>query len=157
MYNVDYADRVHRYAIIGLTDVQAREALNITKRTWDSWRSIHEDFRKAWDDVHGEATLQVIGALFKRATGYTYQTHERTSRGKGANRLVTERYSSVHVVPDVAAIQAWLKMSPPTMGNITPTNDASKQAAVTFIIDADTLALTGAANAETMRDITPTQ
>ena len=90
----------------GLSDEQIANNMCIDTRTLYRWKKRYSQFCQCLEESKETADLQVENALFKRATGYTYDevTYMRDEDG---NMNEVKRVKK-EVVPDVTAQKYWL-------------------------------------------------
>ena len=95
----------------GLSDEQIAGNMGIDARTLYRWKKKYSQFCQCLEDNKEIADIQVENALFKRATGYTYDevTYSKDDHG---NMVETKRVTK-EVVPDVTAQKYWLTVREP--------------------------------------------
>lgn len=93
-------------AIMGKINKEIAAGLSISTATLDSWQNLHPDFLSAIKGGKAVADAKVEQALFKRATGYEFESTEtRKTEGGFTSTKVTKTYVS----PDTTACIFWLK------------------------------------------------
>jgi len=108
-------------ALLGATDMQAAEAMDISVSTLYEWKEKHRQFSEALRRGKIEADGRVAAALYKRATGFKYNevTFEKID-GKvvlditTTGDMITEdaykkKVVTKYVAPDTGAAMSWLK------------------------------------------------
>lgn len=69
-YRAELAEEAENYALIGFTDVEIAEALEISLRSLDNWKKKHPEFMQAIKRGKQIADGKVAASLYKRATGF---------------------------------------------------------------------------------------
>ena len=110
-YKPDFIDRARAMAEIGAVDEEIAGGLGISLRTLYYWKSQHRDFSIALQRGKDIADDMVEAALFRRATGYSFDAVKHIAVAQGANQgSKIEQVDYVeHVPPDVNAAMFWLK------------------------------------------------
>lgn len=99
-YHPTYAVRVRDLSIAGLRDAEIARLLGISVSTMQAWAEKYPDFHHGWKDGKLQADAKVVGALFKKACGYTTTKWKETKDG-----MFQEK---VEYPPDTAALMYWL-------------------------------------------------
>lgn len=107
---------IEGWARDGLTDKQIAHNIGISPCTLYSWEQKHPEFLHALKKGKEVADYEVENALFKRATGYSY---EETITEYGEVSKVVKK----HVAPDTTAIIYWLKNRRPKKWRDRPEQD----------------------------------
>lgn len=111
-YNPDYhVDWAWSLYIRGSTDAEVAEAFGVSKRTIIRWSQDHPEFAEIRNSSKSVADAKVERSLFKRATGYDYQTSETTVSvdDYGQPKPAVVKTYKHHAPPDPVAIIYWLK------------------------------------------------
>ena len=90
----------------GATDREVAQALGIAESTLYVWKHDNPEFAEALKVTKEAADERVISALYRRATGYSFDSEKISINAKGA---VTRVPCVEHVPPDTAAAFIWLK------------------------------------------------
>jgi hypothetical protein len=105
-YRIEFCDSGKTLAMLGATDVEIADALDVHVSTYYRWRAQHSDFREAVKLGKECADERVEASLYHRAVGYTYDSEElRVLRDGEVVRLPIRK----HVPPDTGAAMNWLK------------------------------------------------
>lgn len=99
-YHPSYAARVRDLSIAGLKDAEIARILGISVSAMQNWSEKYPDFQQGWKDGKLQADAKVVGALFKRAVGYTTTKWRETKDGMFREEVV--------VAADISAIMYWL-------------------------------------------------
>lgn len=102
---------VEGWARDGLTLEEIAANLQISLATLHGWKKRYPEFAEVLGRGREVADCQVENALFKRATGYTYNevTYERRrDAATGEERLVEVKRVTKYAPPDVGAQIFWL-------------------------------------------------
>lgn len=107
LYNRCMPQIVFNFALLGLTDERIAKAMGIDVTTFYQWVKAYPEFSQALIDGRENADGIVINALFKRATGFKYQsTKIFHNKDDGTVYAPYEEY----VVPDVTAAKYLLSV-----------------------------------------------
>jgi hypothetical protein len=114
---------VFRLSLLGATDDQMADALNIATSTLNLWKNEHPEFMDQIRKGRTEANGHVAKAMYKRAKGFSYEEvtiENEFVRGTNetGEEVITERPKSVKrvkkLVPaDVTAGKFWLTNKQP--------------------------------------------
>ena len=97
-------------ATLGATDLEIAQAFEVSIRTIHRWKLEHPDFREALEMGKDAADRKVEDSLFKRATGYSYDSEKIVViEGEVHRAEIIE-----HVPPDVKAGMWWLQNRKPS-------------------------------------------
>jgi hypothetical protein len=91
---------------LGATDLQVSQAFDVTPRTIYLWKLSHPEFKAALDEGKAMADEMVVESLFKRCTGYTFDTEKVMVVEGRIERVQTTE----HVPPDAGAALKWLRL-----------------------------------------------
>ncbi len=97
--------RLEAYARDGLTDEQIAHNMGITTSTLYEWKKKFSEISESLKKGKEVIDIMVENALFKRATGYTF---EEVKREESADEFKITR-TIKEVAPDVTAQIYWLK------------------------------------------------
>lgn len=97
-----YLDEIQGWAMSGLTDEQIAMNLNIAVCTLYDYKKKYPEFSEALKKGKDIADAQVVNALFKTATGFTY--YEETTNTMG-DVVQIQKYAK----PNTTAQIFWLK------------------------------------------------
>ncbi|WP_420973818.1 transposase [Bacillus thuringiensis] len=106
--------KIEGWARDGLIDEQIAHNMGVSRATLRNWRKKHPIMEQAVRRGKEVVDREVENALFKRATGYTYEevTVERQQNGGELQSVETKRVKR-QVPPDSTAIIFWLKNRKP--------------------------------------------
>jgi hypothetical protein len=104
-YKTEYNEQVYELALLGATDKEFARFFNVTETTVNNWKIAEPEFFESIKRGKETADMQVTKSLFKRANGYTYDEIKVKESLDDYETTTTTK----HVVPDVAAINIWLK------------------------------------------------
>jgi len=108
-YDPKFNKQVYKLALLGATDKEIANFLEIQESTLNDWKHKHPDFSESIKKGKAEADAQVANKLFKRATGYKCpDTHFSAYEGS-----VTATPYTKHYPPDPTAAIFWLKNRQP--------------------------------------------
>jgi hypothetical protein len=97
-------------ARLGATDADLAKIFGVSDATIDNWKAQHPDFLGSSKEGKEEADARVVGSLYQRAVGYSYETI-KIFCDKNGN--VTKMPYREHVPRDVTAQIFWLKNRDP--------------------------------------------
>jgi hypothetical protein len=105
-YKQEYNKQVYKLALLGATDKEFADFFNVTETTINNWKVKEEEFFKSIKKGKIKADSKVAKSLYKRANGYEVEEVQiKKKDGKETEKTTTTK----HIVPDVAAINIWLK------------------------------------------------
>jgi len=103
-------EQIGKIEMLGLTDKQLADILNVDQRTIDRWKK-DKEFVTVLKKGKLVADNEMIKSLYKSGMGYDYeevkQTVVRDDAGKLITKLITK--TSKHVPPTPASMIFWLK------------------------------------------------
>jgi transcriptional regulator with XRE-family HTH domain len=118
-YRKEFSKLAFELALLGATDVQIAEELNVSKDTINEWKKSKKDFSDSLRRGKLQADAKVAAALYKRALGFKY--NEVTYEMIGTNEelsavsdkvimvdIYRKKIVTKYVVPDTGAISMWL-------------------------------------------------
>lgn len=97
-------------AALGATDLEIAQAFEVSLRTVYRWKLDYPAFREALQLGKDEADAKVEESLFKRATGYSFDSEKVFFVDGEAHRVETIE----HVPPDTKAAMWWLQNRKPS-------------------------------------------
>ena len=100
-YRPEYVDQVEGLCKLGATDEDIANFFDVCVSTIDTWKNKYPEFLGAIRNGKELADIRVAEALYKKATGYTYETEAPTRDGP----VKLTQYAH----PDTAAAFIWLK------------------------------------------------
>jgi hypothetical protein len=101
---------VKAIAMQGVTDDELAFMFGLPPKTIEGWRKMYDSFDSALEEGRTVADLEVVEALHKKATGYSYEKEFSTKEGK-------VRSFTQHVEPETNAIKFWLQNRTPEQWN----------------------------------------
>jgi len=113
VYCTETAVLAEKLCLLGATDAQLAEALDVCETTINTWKSAHPEFSEALKKGKARADAEVAASLFHRAKGYSHDAVKIVADAKtGAEHIVpyTEHYP-----PDTTACIFWLKNRRPDL------------------------------------------
>lgn len=103
-YRAEYAAQARKLTDYGAIDSQLADFFEVTLRTINNWKITKPDFAEACKAGKAVADERVLGSLFSRAVGYSFDSEKvMTSNGRVFREPIVE-----HVPPDVKACVIWL-------------------------------------------------
>ena len=105
-YNKEYNEKATKLARLGATDKEIADFFNVTEQTLNNWKIKEPQFFESIKKGKIESDINVANSLYKRAIGYT-TTEKKTEELPDGNTKLT--FVEKEVIPDVAAINIWLK------------------------------------------------
>lgn len=122
-YRDEFAAMALRLCRLGLTDAGMATAFDVDERTINRWKKQHPEFCQSIKKGKLSADLQVIDALYQKATGYQHPAEDiRVIEGKLVRTPVTRYYP-----PDTTACIFWLKNRQPEQWHDKPTGTPPKK------------------------------
>lgn len=104
-FDEKYCEICRKLALLGLTDAEMIDVLEIASSTFYLWKNEHPHFSEAINKGKHLADAEVAASLYERATGYSHkETDIKVIEGKIVKTEVTKHYP-----PDTAAGIIWLK------------------------------------------------
>ena len=105
VHHIDCA-LVMRLARVGLTNAEIAEVVEVTREVFESHVVRDEALLDALIEGRANPNRMVVASLFKRAVGYQYEQVTEED-GRPIKKVIK------HVVPDVAAMNLWLRHKDP--------------------------------------------
>ena len=109
-YRPEYADEARKLCLLGYTDKDLAGHFGVSKTTINSWKKQFPEFLASLRSGKDLADAEVAESLYKRATGYTYDS-EKIFQYEG--QIIRAPFTAV-VLPDVGAAMSWLKNRQPS-------------------------------------------
>lgn len=125
LYRQEYNQRAYRYCLLGATDAQVADYLDVSPATIDLWKAAHPRFLGAIKRGRIEADSKVALSLYNKAKGARWTEQqalvlkrvEYDAHGKRTSE--DQRVETVEVTreapPDTAAAFIWLKNRQPQL------------------------------------------
>jgi hypothetical protein len=106
-YKKEYNDRAFKLALLGLTDAQMADCLDIAESTFHKWKKDYPLFSESINKAKNEADSEIVNSLYHRAKGMKV----KETRMNGGGDEETPSYTEVtkELPPDTAAAFIWLK------------------------------------------------
>ena len=114
----DALAKIKSWAESGLTDTEIAEQIGISRKTLYEWEKKYPEFKDVLTRAKRQSNDKVVGALYKRATGYTetikkMQKIRKVKYDKTGKKISeVEEFvpieEQVHVPADVTAQKFWL-------------------------------------------------
>ena len=104
-YRDEFVELAYQLSLLGATDAQMADAMNVDESTINNWKKAHVEFFEALKKGKTIADAEVAQALYHRALGYEHSdVHITNYQGE-----ITETDIIKHYPPDTAAAFIWLK------------------------------------------------
>jgi len=110
-YKEEYNEKVFKFALLGLTDVQMADFFDIAESTFHKWKLDFPKFSESIKKGKHDADAEIANALYHRAKGYSHDEEVIKVVALGNNQgSEIERIDTIkHYPPDTAAAFIWLK------------------------------------------------
>ena len=108
-YKEEYNELVYKYCLLGCTDEEMSNLLDVSKSTFNLWKKEHLDFSDSVTRGKMIADANVANALYNRAIGYDYTETKEKDGEDGVEVTKTTK----HVVADVGACMNFLSNRQP--------------------------------------------
>lgn len=105
-YKKEYNKQVYKLALLGATDKEFADFFNVDESTINNWKIKEPEFLESIKEGKIKADYKVAKSLYKRANGYDVKEVKTKIEGSQITEITT---TTKHIVPDVAAINIWLK------------------------------------------------
>jgi hypothetical protein len=112
-YEFRFNKMVYGMALLGATDVQMAEILDISEATFHNWKHDYPKFLESIKKGKAQADAVVAASLLKRAVGYDHTENDYYITDKGEKIL--RGHSKRHIPPDTRAIMFWLSNRQPEL------------------------------------------
>lgn len=108
-YKKEYDHLVYKLALLGLTDVEMADILDISHQTFYDWQAAHPSFLESVKKGKDPADANVALSLYKRANGFiTKEVTKEVVNTEESNGLEVVKEVIKEVPPDTAACCYWL-------------------------------------------------
>lgn len=104
-YDPKMNKRAFKLALLGLTDVQIADILEIAEDTLHEWKKVHPKFSESLKKGKKDADAVIAHSLYHRAKGYSHK-EDKIFQHNGVPVIVP---TIQHYPPDTAAAFIWLK------------------------------------------------
>ena len=104
-FKPDYIEQARNLCELGATEEDLARAFKVTTRTISRWQVTYKDFCLALKMGKAATDERVERSLYRRATGYTFDS-EKIFQSDG--RIIRAK-TKEHVPPDTTAMIFWLK------------------------------------------------
>jgi DNA-binding XRE family transcriptional regulator len=109
VYKSEYVQQAYLYCKLGAIDEQLAEFFDVSVQTINNWKKEHYEFNLALKAGKRIADLEVVEALYKKATGYEHPDVDiKMYEGQIIQTPLIKRYP-----PDTTAAIFWLKNRQP--------------------------------------------
>lgn len=104
-YSDEYNEKVFKLALLGATDAEMADLLDICEATFNNWKRYYPKFLESLKKGKANADANVAKSLYQRACGYSHpDVHISNYQGE---IIITE--TTKHYPPDTGAAFIWLK------------------------------------------------
>ena len=104
-YKKEYDELVFKYCLLGVTDEQLADLLDVDVATINRWKNEHPEFCASIRKGKEDADAEIAKALYHRAKGYSH-SEDKIFNNNGEALVVP---TTKHYPPDTAAAFIWLK------------------------------------------------
>jgi hypothetical protein len=104
-YREEFEPLVYKLALLGATDAEMSDILEISVETFNVWKREKPRFSESLKNGKAIADANVASRLYERAVGYEHP-EEKIFQYEGAPLIVP---TTKHYPPDTAAATLWLK------------------------------------------------
>ncbi len=111
IYRPELAALARKLALLGATESEMADLLNIHESTLSNWMGKHSEFSRAVKSGKLQADAEVAERLFSRATGHSHEA-VKIFMPAGAEAPVYAPFTA-HYPPDTKAALAWLSRRQP--------------------------------------------
>lgn len=108
-YDPSICETARKVALLGATDVEIADILDIATSTLYLWKVMHPEFSEAIKAGKEIADSRVERSLYQKAIGYTFESEKIFNNSGEIVRAPTRE----HVPPDTTAGIFWLKNRKP--------------------------------------------
>src|SRR5713101_2949603 len=113
IYRPELAALARKLALLGATESEMADLLNIHESTLSNWMGKHSEFSRAVKSGKLQADAEVAERLFSRATGHSHEA-VKIFMPAGAEAPVYAPFTA-HYPPDTKAALAWLSRRQPEL------------------------------------------
>jgi hypothetical protein len=142
IYRPELATHARKLALLGATEAQMADALNINVSTLSDWMHKHSEFSRAIKSGKVQADAEVAERLYSRATGHSHEA-VKIFLPAGATAPVYAPFTA-HYPPDTKAALAWLSRRQPELWRATERLDLNVKGSLTHRLNQMTLEERGA-------------
>ena len=128
-YNPDCVKQVTALCMLGYTNEQLAEFLNIHESRFYEWKKRHPEFQEALLSGREKAGARMAVSLFQRGTGYSHKDEKIFQYEGEIIRAATVK----HYPPETRAAELWLKAKYPELWNTAQKIDVSDRTLRTTI------------------------
>jgi hypothetical protein len=107
-WNKSNVKTVYVLAVLGATEEQIAQAMDISPETLEYWKKQHPAFLKALNEGKSGANVAVAQALYRSATGYTYE-EESAVYDRSLHKWVITKTKKFKEPDNWSAVK-WLKL-----------------------------------------------
>lgn len=109
LYKAEFPDQVYSLTLLGATDRQIADALDVSVETINIWKRDIPEFLQAIRSGKTAADARIARSLFERAEGFEFVDEEshRLKNADGSERVEVVKVTR-RVPPDTRAAQYWL-------------------------------------------------
>jgi transcriptional regulator with XRE-family HTH domain len=111
LYRPELAELARKLALLGLTESEMADALNVDVGTLSEWKARHREFREAIERGGVQADAQMAERLYHRGLGYQHEA-VKIFMPAGAEAPVYAPYTQRYP-PDTQAASLWLRNRQP--------------------------------------------
>lgn len=108
-YNKNIPDKVYKFCLLGATDEEMSDLLDITIDTFYRWKKVHKPFSEALLEGKEVADSNIAKSLYQRAKGYSHP-EDKIFNNNGDPLIIP---TTKHYPPDTGAATLWLKNRQP--------------------------------------------
>ncbi|MDZ7669790.1 MAG: terminase [Gammaproteobacteria bacterium] len=108
LYNADNVRLAYHVALLGATDVELANVLQVSVTTIETWKRRHKEFSEALRRGKMIADAKVVEALRNRALGYSHRKRRSSTTTARSWAETTKHYP-----PETAAASLWLRNRQP--------------------------------------------
>ena len=105
-YKEEFNELARKYCLLGATDKQLSDFLEISEATLNNWKTEHPEFLESIRKGKDVADMDVAEKLYKRAIGYQYKEESKILEG---DKIVKKTETIKTMAPDTIAQMFWLK------------------------------------------------
>lgn len=113
-YKPEYAAMAEKIALLGATDAELAEVLDVSETTINAWKVQFVEFSEALKKGKKAADGNVAERLYQRAMGYSNEKAVKIFMPAGAEEPVYAPFTE-HYPPDTTACIFWLKNRRPDL------------------------------------------